>query len=288
MKRALNFAKIGDKRFCDFNNARVVIAQVPYDSTVTYRKGARLGPQAIIEASGHIEQFDEELRKETYKIGIHTGKPLGVGRLSPKKMVKYVERHILSLIDKDKFPVTLGGEHTVAIGAIRAIARETANLSVLQLDAHYDLRDEYLGSRYNHACFARRIVEFAPIVQVGMRSLSKEEQDFLPHPKIRTVDAYESRKNKDWIKKACESLSENVYVTIDMDVFDPGIIPATGTPEPGGMGWYEMIELLRALSKKRNVVGFDVVELCPAKGQEASDFLAAKLIYRFLGYVFNK
>ena len=286
MKKVFNFANIAEKKYSNFKDSKVVIMQVPYDNTSTYRKGAKFGPAAIIEASAHIEQFDEELNKETYTIGIHTQRPLKVARLSPKKMVKHVEKEILTIIDKDKFPVTLGGEHSVAIGAIRAISKQTEKLSVLQLDAHCDLRDEYMGSRYNHACFARRIIEFAPIVQAGVRSLSKEEKDFLPHPKIRIIDAYEIYKNKDWIKKVCDTLSENVYVTIDMDVFDPSVVPATGTPEPGGIGWYEAITLLKALSKTKTIVGFDVMELCPVPGSEASHFLAAKLIYRFLGYIY--
>jgi len=288
MKRAINFAKIEEKRYCNFKDSRVVVMQIPYDSTSTYRKGSKFGPQAIIEASNYIEQFDEELNTETYKIGIHTQRPQKVSILTPKRLVKHVEKEVLPIIDKDKLPVILGGEHSVSIGAIRAISKETSGLSVLQLDAHCDLRNEYMGSRYNHACFARRIVEFAPIVQVGVRSLSKEEKDFLPHPKVRVIDAYAIRRNKDWIKKVCETLSDKVYVTIDLDVFDPSVVPSTGTPEPGGIGWYEAIDLLRELTKKKRIVGFDVVELCPVKGQEASDFLAAKLIYRFLGYIFAK
>lgn len=287
MRKVLNFAEIKEAKYSNFNDAKVVIIQVPYDATSSYRKGARFGPAAIIEASTHMEQFDEELIKETYKIGIHTQKALKAGRLSPKKMMKYVERKVESVIAKDKFPVILGGEHSVAIGAVRAIAKKTDKFSILHLDAHCDLRNEYFGSRYNHACFARRVLEFAPIVQVGVRSFSKEEKDFLPHPKIRIISAYDIQKDKDWIKKACQTLSENVYVTIDLDVFDPSIVSA-GTPEPGGIGWYDMIGLLNMLTKKKNVVGFDVVELCPVKGQEAADFLVAKLIYRFLGYIFDK
>jgi len=284
----LKFAAIDEERYSSLKNAKVVIVQVPYDATVTYGKGAKFGPEAIIKASNYMEQFDDELNKQTYKIGIHTKRPLRVQRLSAKKMTKHVQKVVEGIVGEEKFPVILGGEHSVSIGSIRAIAKNVKHLSILQLDAHCDLRNEYKGSRYNHACFGRRVLELAPIVQVGVRSLSEEENAFLPHPKVRIINAYDIQKDKDWMRKACEALSENVYVTIDLDVFDPSIVSSTGTPEPGGIGWYDMIGLLNMLTKKRRVVGFDVVELCPTKGQQAPDFLAAKLVYKFLGYIFNK
>lgn len=288
MKKVFNFAEIYEGRYSNFKDAKAVVVQVPYDSTATYRKGAKFGPTAIIEASTHLERFDEELNQETYRMGIHTQRPLKVKRLSPKKMTKSVEKSVESILEKDKFPVVLGGEHSVAIGAIRAVAKRIEKFSILQLDAHCDLRNEYLGSRYSHACFARRVLELAPIVQVGIRSLSKEEKDFLLHPKIRIINAYNIQSDKDWMRKVCQTLSENVYVTIDLDVFDPSIMPSTGTPEPGGLGWYDIIGLLNMLTKRKRVVGFDVVELCPIQGAEAADFLAAKLIYRFLGYIWRR
>lgn len=288
MGKIFNFAGVSEKRYSELSNSKAVIIQVPYDSTVTYRKGAKFGPAAIIDASCHMEKFDEELNKETYKIGIHTQRPLSVARLDAEKMVKVVEKAVYSVIDKDKFPVILGGEHTAAIGAVRAFSNRVQHFSILQLDAHCDLRDEYQHSKYNHACVARRMLECASIVQVGIRSISKYERDFLPHPKIRQFDAYHIRSDKDWAKNVVKTLSENVYVTIDLDVFDPGAMPSTGTPEPGGLGWYDIITLLHMLAKKKHIIGFDVVELCPAKDQEFADFLAAKLVYRFLGYIFDK
>jgi agmatinase len=203
-------------------------------------------------------------------------------------MAIQVERAVAKVIEDGKFPVVLGGEHTVAIGAARAIAKSQGKFSILQLDAHSDLRNEYAGSKYNHACFGRRVLELGPLVQVGIRSLSKEEKDFLPHPKIRIINAHKIHNNKDWIEKTCEALSDKVYVTVDLDVFDPAVMPSTGTPEPGGLGWYDVINLLNAVSKKKQVVGFDLVELSPIKGHEACDFLAAKLIYRFLSYIFAR
>ena len=287
MKNSLNFGKIDEERYSNLKDSKVVIIPVPYDATATYKKGTKLGPAAIIDASRYMEQFDEELNKETYKIGIHTAKPLNVKRLSPKKMTLKVQDAVKSVIEKDKFPVILGGEHSISVGAVRAIAKAVDHFSILHLDAHCDLRNEYFGSRYNHGCFARRVIELAPIVQVGIRSLSKEEKDFLPHPKIRIISAYDIQNDKEWIKKACDTLSENVYVTIDADVFDPSVVPSVGTPEPGGIGWYDAINLFKMLTKKRRVIGFDAMELCPQKGGEASDFLMAKLIYRFLGYIFD-
>jgi agmatinase len=185
----------------------------------------------------------------------------------------------------------IGGEHSVSIGAVKAFKDVYPNISVLQLDAHYDLRNEYFGSRLNHGCVARRICEMCPVVQVGTRSLSKEEKDFLAsqaNGKVKTISVYDILEMPMWKDTVSNSLSENVYLTIDMDVFDPSMIPAVGTPEPGGMGWYEALDLLKEVAKDKKIVGFDVVELCPTKGQIASDFFAAKLIYRILGYIFNK
>jgi agmatinase len=288
MKRKQNFANIQEARYYNVGDAKVIIVQVPYDVTASYRKGARHGPSAIISASTYMEQFDEELNRETYRVGIHTQRPLKVKGCSPKKMTARVEHAVGSVIDHGKFPVVLGGEHSVSIGAIRAVAKKVPKFSILQLDAHCDLRDEYMNSKYNHGCFARRVLGLAPIVQVGVRSMSKDERDLLPHPKIRSISMYEIHSDKDWIKKACQVLSEHVYVSIDLDVFDPSVVPATGTPEPGGLGWYDIITLLRTLAKKKHIIGFDVVELCPIKGHDAANFLVAKLIYRFLGYIFER
>jgi agmatinase len=207
----------------------------------------------------------------------------------PEEMVEKVRVAVLECLKAGKFPVVLGGEHSITPGAVKAFKEVYENLSVLHMDAHYDMRDEYLGSKFNHACAARRTSEICPIVQVGVRSLSKEERDFLSAATapIKTMDVYDILDRPFWKDEVSKALTDNVYVTIDLDVFDPSLVPAVGTPEPGGIGWYETLELLRSVSKDRKIVGFDVMELCPIPGQPASDFLAAKLVYRLLGYIFG-
>jgi agmatinase len=215
--------------------------------------------------------------------------PLPIQELVPEEMVEKVYAQALELLKANKFPVMLGGEHTVSVGAVKAFKETYPNLSVLQLDAHYDLRDVYFGSKFNHGCVARRISEMCPIVQTGTRSMSKEDKEYLsasPNGRVKAVSVYDILEMPLWKDAVSNALSENVYITIDLDVFDPALVPATGTPEPGGFGWYETLSLLREITKDKKVVGFDVVELCPIKGNIASDFLAAKLIYRLLGYIF--
>ena len=272
-----------------FKKSKVVILKVPYEKTTTYVKGTKAGPAAIIKASKYMEVFDEELNQETYKVGIHVMDLAGVEELSSEAMVDKAYASSLELLKANKFPVVLGGEHSISVGVVKAFKEVYPNISVLQLDAHYDMRNEYKGSKLNHGCVARRISEICPIVQVGTRSLSKEEKDFLatqPPEKVKTINVYDILDTPLWKDAVSNSLSENVYITIDMDVFDPAIVPGVGTPEPGGIGWYETLDLLKEISKDKKIVGFDVVELCPIEGQIASDFFAAKLIYRLLGYIF--
>lgn len=280
-----------EEEFSSFKKSKAVIFQAPYDKTTSYIHGAVDGPAAIIDASRYMERFDDELNQETFKLGIHTMDPLPVQDLTSEEMVEKVYTQGLELLKAGKFPILLGGEHAVTIGAVQAFKETYPNLSVLHLDAHYDMRDTYFGSKLNHGCVARRISEICPIVQVGMRSLSKEEKDFLASAadgRVKTINVYDILDMPMWKDAVSNSLSEHVYITIDLDVFDPALVPATGTPEPGGLGWYEIISLLREVTKDKKVVGFDVVELCPIKGNVASDFLAAKLIYRLLGYIFPK
>lgn len=288
-QRAKNYAAIDDE-YSGLKKSRVAIIQVPYEKTVTYKKGTVNGPSAIIEASKKMELFDEELNQETYKIGIHTMDPLAVENLGSEEMIDKVYQSVLELLKAGKFPVILGGEHSLSVGSVKAFKEVYPNLSVLQLDAHYDLRDEYFGSRFNHGCVARRISEMCPLVQTGTRSLSKEEKDFLSlqtNGRIKTVNVYDILDMPLWKDVISNGLSDNVYITIDLDVFDPSLMPAVGTPEPGGIGWYETLDLLHEISKDKKIVGFDVVELCPIKDQAAPDFLAAKLVYRLLGYIFS-
>ena len=286
-----------DKRFGDieadwagFKKAKVAIIPAPYAGTLTYAKGAGRGPEAIIEASRNMELFDEELQSETYKVGIYTNPPVEFdASAGPEKAIQKVKEKIKELTQAGKFPVMLGGEHTVTVGAVKALKESFSNLSVLHLDAHYDLRDEYRGSKYNHACVGRRVQQICPIVKVGVRSLSKEEKDFLAQapPNIKVISANDILEALDWKKDAARALTDTIYITIDLDVLDPSIMPSVGTPEPGGFGWYEFLDFLKIVIKDKKVVGFDVVELSPKEGFNAPDFLAAKLIYRLLGYVFT-
>lgn len=261
----------------------MVIVPVPYDRTSTWLKGADKGPAAIIEASANMELYDIETDSEVYKKGIFTDEALPV-ELSPEEMVEAVRGRVENYIKQGKFVVVLGGEHSVSIGAIRAHCESNQDVSVLQLDAHSDLREEYDGSKYNHACVMARAREIAPIVQVGIRSMDICEKEFINKDNIFFAeDIYGST---DWIDEVIARLSDRVYVTIDLDVFDPSVVPATGTPEPGGLLWYDVLALLRTVFEKRNVVGFDVVELCPNDNSKPSDFLAAKLVYKLLSYKF--
>jgi agmatinase len=235
-----------------------------------------------------MELFDDELKKETHKIGIHTKTPLPLADLPARDMIERVEAGVSELLKSKKLPVAIGGEHLISVGAVRAASQIYKDLSVLHLDAHHDLRNDYEGSSYNHACVARRFLEICHVAQVGMRSLSKEERDFLDTnpPNLKTIDAYYMRKKRSWKDRVIKSLKDNVYISLDLDIFDPSLMPSVGTPEPGGMGWYELLDLLKIVARNKKIIGFDIVELMPIKGIAAPDFLAAKLIYRLLGYVF--
>ena len=278
----MNFG--GNEVVYDFSASRIIIVPVPYDETSTWMKGADKGPDAILEASVNLEFYDVETDSEIHLYGIHTIDPVREKR-SPEKLVEEVYRTISSLLDGNKFPVVVGGNHTISIGAAKAFSGHYKDLSVLQLDAHSDLRQEYEGSPMNHACVMARIREFAPVVQVGIRSMAHEEVRFMDRE--RMFFSHELYHDKTNYKKAIDRLSENVYITIDLDVFDPSLIPSTGTPEPGGPEYYEIMNFLKEVIKRRNVVGFDVVELCPSPVNKAPDFVAAKIIYQLLSYKFS-
>jgi agmatinase len=285
-----------EKRFGDIGQdmaglkkARVVIIQAPYEGTVTYLKGTSRGPQAIIDASTNMELFDDELGVETYKMGIYTSPPLEFpAETPPEKAVKKVEEAMADVLAMNKFPIILGGEHSITVGAVKAAKKAFNDVSVLHLDAHHDLRDEYRGSKLNHACVARRVQEICPIVEVGVRGLSKEEKDFLDNSpsNVNIMSVHDILETADWKKKAARALSDNVYISIDLDVLDPSLMPSVGTPEPGGLGWYEFLDFLKIVTKEKKIVGFDVVELSPRDGFIAPDFLVARVIYRLLGYIF--
>jgi agmatinase len=266
------------------DNAKVIVVPVPYDRTSTWLKGAAKGPAAIIEASAHMELYDIETDSQVCRAGIFTAEAVD-GQLLPEDMVESVTEEVRRHIEYGRFAVVVGGEHSVSIGSVRAHIANDADITVMQLDAHCDLRDEYEGSKYNHACVMARIMELCPILQVGIRSMDSSEKEALD--KNRVVFAEDVWEDKAWIEKAVSKLSGKVYVTIDLDVFDPSIMPSTGTPEPGGLLWYDVLGLLRAVFENKDVVGFDVVELCPDERNKAPDFLAAKLIYKLLSYKFK-
>ena len=270
--------------FADFETARVAIMPVPYDSTTDWHAGSRHAPLAIIEASQYMETYDQELDREIYQVGIHTLPDLKMAKDSPEQMVERVYEATRWLLGQDKMVVLLGGEHSLTLGAVRAYQERFPDLSVLQLDAHADLRDSYEETKYSHACVMRRVMELCPIVPVGIRSLSLEESQFIKASGLKPVSAEEWRRDETTPEKVVAALSRDVYITLDLDVFDPSVMPAVGTPEPGGLGWYEVLRLLRLVAQKRHIVGFDLVELCPKEGPSACAFLAAKLADKLIGY----
>ena len=265
-------------------DSKIVLVPVPYDGTSTWMKGADRGPQAIVEASANLEFYDIETDSEVYRQGIFTDAPVDAGPF-PDEMVAAVQHRVRGHLANEKFAVVLGGEHSVSIGAVAAHAAHFPDLTVLQLDAHSDLRDEYEGSRFNHACVMARVRECCPIVQVGIRSMDISEKPSVDPDRI--FFAKDIQRQADWIDRVVAALDDPVYITIDLDVFDPSIMPSTGTPEPGGMLWYDVLALLRAVCRRRSVVGFDVVELCPVENNWPPDFLAAKLVYQLLSYRFQ-
>jgi agmatinase len=267
----------------NFQSAAVAVLPVPYDSTTEWHSGTRNGPRAIIEASYYLEWFDIELGREVHTCGIHTLTELEPVLDSPEAMNNRVYQAVRGLLDQSKFVVLLGGEHSISSGAVRAYKERYPDLSVLQLDAHTDLRDQYLGTKFSHACAMRRIIEFCPVTQVGIRAISLEEIEYVKSHKLHPF-FFNSNQQKLPLDEIGGSLTDNVYVTIDMDVFDPSIMSAVGTPEPGGLLWQPVLDLLSYISERRKIVGFDVVELCPEQGPASCAFTAAKLVYKLIGY----
>jgi agmatinase len=280
----MNFGGI-DPAYPTFEEAVFVVIPIPYDLTSTYQSGSRRGPHAILEASGNMELYDEELCKETYLTGIYTLSPLESDARGPGEMVHVIRHATADVLAHNKIPVILGGEHSISFGVVQAMREKFPGISVLQLDAHADLRNYYQCSPYSHASVGRRISELCPLIQAGIRSMSAEEAAFMKESTIRTFSADFILEEQQWWEKIAETLSGDVYITIDIDVLDPSIMPATGTPEPGGIYWKDILRLVRAVSSRCRVRGFDVVELSPIPGMVAPDFLAAKLVYRIIGYL---
>jgi agmatinase len=273
--------------FADPETSTAAILPVPYDLTATWKKGAARAPVAILEASHHIELYDVVTDVEPCRWGIATLDPLTFDG-SPEELADLVDQRVTGLAQRGQLPVILGGDHSVSIGAIRAAARLVPNLSVLQLDAHTDTREEYAGSTFNHACTMNHARKWCPVVQVGIRAVDGDEMPQLDQERVFYAhQIHDDDASTGWIDRVINLLNDSVYVTIDVDCFDPSVVPATGTPEPGGLDWYQVDALLDRVASYRTVVGFDVVELLPTPGHWASDFLAAKLIYRFLGRIFS-
>lgn len=270
--------------------AQAAILPVPYDLTTSYQPGARRGPLAVLEASTHLELFDEELRVEPWQsVGVATLAPVTPDTRGPAATLAAVHEAALEVVDRGQFLVGLGGEHSVTAPLVRAVRSRVPGVGVLQLDAHADLRDTFEGSPHNHACVMHRLLDDGvPFAQVGIRSLTGDEMDLIQRRGVCTVFASEAvgQPVSAWLGRALDALPDELYVTVDLDVLDPSIMPATGTPEPGGLDWYRTLELLRAVATAKRIVGFDVVELCPIPGLVAPDFLAAKLVYKLLGYAF--
>jgi len=268
-----------DEELYDLEHARYVLLPVPYDGTSTFVKGADKGPQAILDASDSLELYDVQYQIEACNTGIHTDQHT-YDLSSPDNMVQSVYQRVKHFMEMQKFPILLGGEHSVSVGAIKAMSEQYEDLTVLQIDAHADLRDEYHDSIYNHACVMRRAQDYARVVQVGIRNVCTEEMhNLVPENVFYAHDIYNT---EEWMDRAVERLTQNVYVTFDLDGLDPSILPATGTPLPGGLQWYPTLKFLDKVFRQRNVVGFDVVELCPQPDSKVSDVLAATLVYKMI------
>ncbi|MEM4166468.1 MAG: agmatinase [Candidatus Bilamarchaeaceae archaeon] len=283
-KVPFNFGGL-DKKHSDYKNSKIVVLPLPFDKTSTWGKGADKGPRAIIDASRNMELYDIETESEVYLNGIHTAAPIKAK--TPEKLAELSYATVKEFLNENKFVVSLGGEHSVSAGPIKAHMEEYPEASILHLDAHSDRRDVYEGSKYNHACIMARAQEWCDsIISVGIRSMDSTELQKAKRDKI--IYAHEIVKRDDWIDEVVNTLRKDVYITIDLDVFDCGIMPSTGTPEPGGLSWFDVNDLVNAVSEKRNIIGFDVVELAPNKYNRAPDFLAAKLVYRILSQKFRK
>lgn len=276
-----------EEQYTDYRTAKIAILPVPYDGTSTWLKGADKGPRAILEASPNMEFYDIETDSEVYRHGIATLEPV-TEDASPEAMADAVEQRVNRVLDDKKFPVILGGEHSVSIGAFRAIARHYGTFSILQLDAHSDMRDAYEGSPYNHACVMARAKEVTSgIVQVGIRSTAVEEKHNIDPDRIFYMHEIRASAASMWMYEVSRKLNEQVYVTIDLDVLDPAYMPSTGTPEPDGLTYREILTFLKLISERHRIIGLDVVELCPNENNKAPDFLASKLIYQILSIRFK-
>ena len=285
----VNFGGIDEPQYCDIDSARILILPVSYEATVSYGTGTGAGAMAIVHASRNMELYEEETDSEVYKLGIHT-LPEFTARETPDAMMADLYGYSKKLLEMDKFICMLGGEHSISVPIIKAHHEKFENLSVLQIDAHADLRDTYDGTPHSHASIMARVVKDLriPSVQVGIRSISGDEarslKEGLP---TKIFWARDIVGRTDWIDDAVNSLTENVYLTIDIDGLDPSIVPTTGTPEPGGLGWYETLTLIRKLAETKRVIGMDLVEYSYFENYDSPAFLCSKLVYKSLSYIFQ-
>ncbi|MCH8853568.1 MAG: agmatinase [Planctomycetes bacterium] len=269
----------------EYERSRFAVLPIPYDATASFLTGTRHGPRAIITASQQVETYDEELRGEFIASGIATLDPITPNTKGPEAMHHDIFEAANKIVTDDKFLLALGGEHSISSALVRAVKSKYDDLSVLQIDAHADLRESYQGSKYSHASVMRRIHDMGvPFVAVGIRSYSREEASYLEKERLRPVTASDCRASGDWIDHAVDRLTEHVYVTLDIDAFDPAFAPGTGTPEPGGLDWHQVTALLRAVAERKNIVAADIVEVIPVPGQVITEFLAARLAYKIISY----
>jgi agmatinase len=285
--RPRNFLGL-DPADSDPRRAAVLVLPVPYEATVSYGGGTRRGPQAIIDASATVELYDHEADDEPYRIGVATAEPVPLTVAGPEAALRELRRAYAAALRPGRFVVMLGGEHSVSATPIlehaARLRKQGRRLSVLQLDAHGDLRASWEGSPWSHACAMRRVVDQVDLVQVGIRAIATEERAVMRRHGVTTIFAEELERDEAWMDRAIGALGRDVYLTIDIDYFDPSLVPSTGTPEPGGGTWYPTLRLLERLFRERRVVAADVVELAPIPGLPAPDFLAAKLVYKLIGY----
>jgi agmatinase len=280
----LNFLDLPAER-SDPEQSRVVVLPLPYEGTVSFGSGTSRGPDAILAASAEVEFWDDELGREPCEVGIHTAEALPLAGLSPAEARERVRAEASRWVERDRLLVALGGEHAVSPPVVEAVrARHGAETTALVIDAHLDLRDSYQGSRDSHACASRRMHEGGPVVIVGARAFERAEIEFAREAEIPVFLARDLAGRDDWIDAVVDACGEQVHVSFDVDGLDPAIVPATGTPVPGGLRWYDALRLLCSVARSRRIVGLDVVELAPIEGLVAPDFLVAQLTYKLIGY----
>lgn len=271
-------------KYSQRKTSNILLQSIPYDGTSTWGKGADNGFEAFMDAAENMELYDIETDSEVYKRGIHLLKSSPTFS-TPEEMFDYTYKHTQSLLKENKFLTFFGGEHSISIGLIKAHYEHYKNLTVLQIDAHADLRPNYDGTKYNHACAVHDASKNCNLIQVGIRSMDITEKEHMNYD--QTYFAHDICGKSEWIDKAVNQMTDNVYITVDLDAFDSSIMPATGTPEPGGMDWNTVTTIIRETCKNKNVVGFDIVELAPIAGMKAPQYLAAKLYYKMLSYKYE-